>query len=233
MDELTGVTSTDDPRWRAYLEEVERVLAGRPLSSLVERTSEGLGIAPLYLRADLPALGPPRPIPAPPPGWTVMSVIQNGDPAAANRRLLEDLEKGAEGALIVLTPRARGSDGTFPGGVELRRVSDVERLLKGVHLEAVRLSFEAGVASVALAEALRHVVGASELESRQLSGCLGFDWRGTWARLGALPAPIKDLDALSVNMIRDFGAGLRVARIDASVFAEAGRPGSTDRRRLG
>jgi methylmalonyl-CoA mutase len=223
VEDWTRVESTDDPRWTEFRTEVERVTKGRPLEKLAVPTPDGLGIEPVYIRSDRPPgteLGWTS-VRNAAPRWEIRIPVLSADPATANASVLDELARGAEGLLLVLAPRARGADRAWPGGIQLERRSDLERLLRDVHLEMISVSFDAGVAAVPAAASLLSLADRAGVTD-QLTGCLGLDWTTARARLGALPAPQSDLDRLTASFLERTPDGLRVARIDGATWAEGG-----------
>src|SRR5680860_1341563 len=94
----------DEAAWRALVEEA---LKGAPFASLKSKTNDGIAIEPLYDRA--PASGR---IPGRTPGvpWGVTQRIDLPDPKAANAQILDDLNNGASG-LVLVFPGAIGDHG--------------------------------------------------------------------------------------------------------------------------
>lgn len=70
--------------------------------------------------------------------WKTISRIDMPDPKAANKQLLEDLEQGADGAVIVL----KDAPSAFGFGVELRGPTFFDALLENVFVDATHLRFE-------------------------------------------------------------------------------------------
>jgi methylmalonyl-CoA mutase len=132
------MTSTDDlslaadfapatyDDWRRL---VDGVLKGAPFEKLVGKTSDGLPIEPIYLRARNAAPIAGRPGAAP---WQIMQRIDHVDPAAANAQAIHDLENGAGGLEIEFAggPGARGF------GVADATSETLKRLFDGVVFDA-------------------------------------------------------------------------------------------------
>lgn len=225
VKDWTGIHDVDDPRWADFRAEVERASRGRTLESLVTRTPDGLGIEPVYIRQHRPAEPAWSTTRGQSTGWSLRAPVLAVDPAEANRILLQDLERGADGAVIVPSPAGRGADRSWPLGVELRARPDLGRLLEGVHLGMVSLAFDAGVAALSVAASFIDWAERSGVSESELGGCLGVDWTSARARLGALPDTCEALTEATVELARAAPAGLRVARVDGSVWAEAGASG--------
>src|SRR5216684_7130861 len=91
-----------------WLALVEKSLQGTPFDpKLVSRTYDGLGIEPVYPRAERS-----RPVAgrAPSARWGVVQRLDHPDPAAANVEALYDLENGATG-LAILSAGAPSANG--------------------------------------------------------------------------------------------------------------------------
>jgi methylmalonyl-CoA mutase len=90
--------------WRRL---VDGVLKGAPFEKLVGRTYDGLGIEPIYRRAQdaTPIAGRAQAAP-----WRIMQRIDHPDASAANAQALHDLENGATGLELEFAggPGARG-----------------------------------------------------------------------------------------------------------------------------
>ena len=91
--------------WRKL---VDGVLKGAPFEKLVGKTYDGIRIDPLYPRAKgaAPVVGPRRRAP-----WQIMQRIDHPDAAQANAQALHDLENGATGLDIRVSPAAPGAHG--------------------------------------------------------------------------------------------------------------------------
>jgi methylmalonyl-CoA mutase len=126
--------------WRGL---VDAVLKGAPFARLESRTSDGLTIEPLYARdAAATALGGR----APGAAWTIMQRVDHPDPAAANAQVLDDLQNGATGLVLVFAGSVSANGfGLDPSPATLTRALD------GVDLTAVAIDLN-------LSPATRHVV---------------------------------------------------------------------------
>ena len=126
--------------WRGL---VDAVLKGAPFARLESRTSDGLTIEPLYPRdVAATALGRRAPWAA----WTVMQRVDHPDPAAANVQVLDDLQNGATGLVLVFAGSVSANGfGLDPSAATLTRALD------GVDLTAVAIDLN-------LSPATRHVV---------------------------------------------------------------------------
>ena len=194
-----------------------------PEAVLAHTTYDGITVRPLYTAADAPDL---RDIGAPdrPPfvrgsrrsGWAVVTRHADPDPAGTNQAVLNDLETGATALWLVL-----GQHGTA--------VDDLSAALRDVYLDLAPVLLDAGVETVAAAEALLALAKERGVDPGQLAGSFGADPVGTCARTGADP----DLAGLArlVELRRSTGAAaMRIATADGTVFHDAG---ASDAQELG
>ena len=168
-----------------WLALVEKSLQGTPFDpKLVSRTYDGLGIEPVYPRAERS-----RPVAgrAPSARWGVVQRLDHPDPAAANVEALHDLENGATG-LAILSAGAPSAN-----GYGLRDVSQptLARALDNVWLDAAALRLDAGSRDLEAAEALIAIAAKRKVDFTKLDIALGLDPLGTLATRGLLDATPK------------------------------------------
>lgn len=155
LADLARFSATGRDDWRR---DVEKALKGRSFdAALVKRTPEGLTVAPLYTREDLPA-GADHEVPGQAPfargfagsgteheprrGWTRGALIEHPDAVRANAQLLADLDGGIERATVrVASARAlaalpaaasQRASASGRGGVWIDSGEDVATALSGV-----------------------------------------------------------------------------------------------------
>jgi len=197
--------ATDEAAWRKL---VEAALKGAAFDKrLVSQTYDGLRVQPLYARAAGAAvIGGRAALP-----WQVVQRIDHPDPQAANAQALRDLENGATGLALVLAgaPAARGF------GVVVDGVDDLERMLKGVMLDAIPLRIEtAPFAGRPVASLMTALVERRKLDPASLSIDFGLDPIGDVARTGRALLPWSDLAARAGATAKDLQAkGFRQARL--------------------
>jgi methylmalonyl-CoA mutase len=212
-------------QWRAL---VDKALKGADYEKrLVARTADGLRIPPLYTRADQRTeAGLPGHAPFTRGthetvdgfGWQILTLIDGGDAATANRDLLADLEGGANG--IVLQTLAPGQS-----GVALQSAGDAALALSGVYLDLARVELKGGLTGLATA---RHVMGAlpalaGKAGQRQLA--LNLDPIGNLARFGTAGAPIAAALTEAVAFAKTVRAAephAQTVLVDATIAHEAG-----------
>jgi len=118
-----------------WLALVDKALKGAPFEKkLVHKTYDGLRIEPLY-----PRRGDATPLAGREAGapWQIMARVDHPDPAVANRLLLDDLEGGATGVVLVVP----GSIGAYGFGADLS-AAGLERILDGVFLDGIAIEFD-------------------------------------------------------------------------------------------
>lgn len=202
--------------WRAA---VEAVLKGKSFDKvLVNRTSDGIAIQPLY-----PRKAGAAPIAARAPGlpWTIAQRVDHPDPAEANALALEDLGGGASGLVIV----TRGATGDRRGdGLVLDSLADLDRLLDGVMLDLIPVRVDAGTAAGHVAAMIAARVARDGLDPAALTIAFGIDPIGAFARRGTLEswdgAAAKAADAVLGLRARGFGGTQLVA--DGRTVHDAG-----------
>jgi methylmalonyl-CoA mutase len=133
---------SDEASWRKA---AEAALKGRPLDPVIRANLvDGTAFDAILPRASV------RTIAGRPAGarWSAMARVDIADPAAANAQVLEDLDNGASGVALVLTPDGLGA----------ATVDELDVALSGVMLDLVTTAVEAaplgGVQAAALVAAL-------------------------------------------------------------------------------
>ena len=200
----------EEAAWKALVEEA---LKGAPFASLRSRSYDGIAIEPLYPRATDASLIEGR---APGAPWAVMQRVDLPEPEAANTQILEDLNKGAHG-LVLVFPGAISDYGFALPPTE----AAVTNVLQGIHLDAgLDIEVEFGPPSRQAAGILAAHVRAKGLQPSAVRMRFGFDPLGAMAASGAPPMPWTELAPVVAGLIADLaGQGF------AGPFAVAdGRP---------
>lgn len=193
-----------DAQW---LKLVDKVLAGADFDKkLVARTYDGLALKPLYTRADWRADGDASGLPGGAPytrgstalgntvsGWDIRQMHGGSDPAAINKAILEDLERGVTSILL----RAAGAD--------------LDRALQGVMLDLAPVVLESGPDG---AEALLKLIAARGVRP-SFAGNFGLDDIGG-GRLDLAPSA-----ALAARIARD-APKARAFNVRGTVYHAAG-----------
>jgi len=186
--------------WKALVAEA---LKGAPLSALTSRSYDGIDIAPLYARARGSAVIPGRAAGAP---WAVAQRIDLPDAAAANAQILDDLNNGANGLVLVFAGAVGDYGYALPHGE-----ADIARALDGVHLDwGIDVALDFGPPSREAARIVVERVKETGLAPGDVKLRFGFDPLGALAVHGALPKPWSDIAPVVAGMIGDLaGQGFK------------------------
>jgi len=218
MDDLTLAGDFPQATREQWLKLVEGVLKGGDFQKqLIGRTHDGIGIEPLYPKAEGAA-----PVAREHAGrWRVSQRVDHPDPGKASELALLDLEGGAD-ALTLVTRKAPASRGF---GVRIDSLDDLDRTLAGVMLDLIHLRIDAGghgrqmaALVLALAERRGHVLSDLSLD-------LGLDPVGAMAAVGRMSA---SWDAMAhrmgdtLNDLTSRGVKGRAFLADGRVYHEAG-----------
>lgn len=205
----------------AWIAMVDKVLKGRPFDTLVSTTADGISVPPLYTRGSSPGGADEAGFPGADPytrgahaaprahgAWDVRSRVDHPDPAEANRRLLQDLERG------VTSIQLRWAEGT-----------DLARVLDGVHVDLAPVVLDAGLDVLRAVDALTNLWTDRSLDARDLRGGYGVDPLATLAARGGDPEDVDHhlsvLGRLAALAAAD-APGIRAVTVDATCVAEAG-----------
>jgi methylmalonyl-CoA mutase len=173
-----GFEPADEDAWLAA---VDKVLKGAPFTKLVSTTADGITVQPLYTPADAPGSRDEAGFPGQAPftrgahaagrvevAWDIRSVVTGADPATANARVLQDLERGVT-SLEVPTD---GDAATLAASLE------------GVYLDLAPVVLRPGFAFTAAADALIDLWTGRGTEPRTAVGGFGADPLATLAARG-------------------------------------------------
>lgn len=182
---------------------VEDALKGAPVSGLTARSYDGIDIAPLYARAEAAQVIPGR---APGEPWVVAQRIDLPDPGAANAQILDDLNNGANGLVLVFG----GAVGDYFYALPHAQ-ADITRILQGVHLDwGIDVTLDFGPPSREVARFVVEHVKAAGLAPGDVKLRFGFDPLGALATRGALMKPWSDIAPVVAGMIGDLaGQGFK------------------------
>ena len=175
-----GFPAADDARWRVL---VDTVLKGAEFRKrLVSRTADGIEVEPLYTR---PASGDAlfqRLHFGSQAGWRIAQLRAQTAPDAFAAAALDDAENGAEA--IIVRVEAPGQIGlpADPGSIDAA--------LRGLPLDRVQISLEAGSLAVDVGRAL--IAFADRRQARHCVSRLGIDPLGVLARTGELSGMSAD-----------------------------------------
>jgi methylmalonyl-CoA mutase len=178
-----GFAPADKAAWRAL---VDKTLNGAAFEErLVSKTYDGIDIQPLYTAANA---SPPLADALRPHGsfdadraWDIRALVDDPDPAEANRLLLADLEGGASSLLMKIDPSGQA-------GVAIASKADLEQTLDGVLFDLAPVALDAGFLGP-LAAGWLYEIAASKTLKPHLH--LHLDPLGAFARAGESPGPIQ------------------------------------------
>ncbi|SEH31091.1 methylmalonyl-CoA mutase family protein [Magnetospirillum fulvum] len=231
----------DRAQWLAL---VDKALKGAPFDKkLLTRLYEGIVVQPLYTRADVDGATDPSGFPGASPfarggrasgagteGWEIRSEHSAALPADANSAILDDLMRGATAIHLRLDSAARSGRATEAalwgeGGIAIHSADDLDRTLKGVLLEFVPLSLEAGASADRAAELLTALWRSRGTRPDQARGSFGIDPLGTLAAEGRLTATIEDslsrMAQIAASTARDWPNATAIG-IDTGAYHDAG-----------
>ena len=195
--------AADAERWRGL---VDKILKGADYEKrLVAKTADGLKIEPVYVRSSLegvPAGGVPGTAPylrgARPNsmgGWDIRAVHAEGDAAAANAAILDDLQCGATSVLLQIA--SDGRSGLQPNA------EVVARALQGVMLDVCPVALDAGSQGMVAARALMQAWETRGIKTDSRLGALNADPIGVLAETGALALEADDALIDAAKLVAD------------------------------
>ncbi|MBC8012616.1 MAG: methylmalonyl-CoA mutase, partial [Methyloceanibacter sp.] len=186
----------DEAVWRALVEEA---LKGAPFASLRSKTNDGIAIEPLYDRAQEASRIAGR---TPGLPWGVMQRIDLPDPKAANAQILDDLNNGA-GGLVLVFPGAIGDYGyALPA-----TGAAISAALDNVYLDAgVAVDLDLGVQSKDAAGLIATLVKARGIDPKDVRIRFGFGPLGGIAMSGQSPLPWEDVAPVFGGLVSDLAA---------------------------
>lgn len=218
------------PEREQWLELVDKVLRGRSFDDvLVSTTYDDIRVEPIYTRdGAIHRSAPGRPGFAravdvmPPSGgeWDIRQRQANADPAAANREMLLDLERGVTSLELVLDIGGRGD----VDGIVVADVDDLDRLLQDVLLDLAPVAISAGPSAVAAANLLGDLWERRGVDAGQRRGCLGLDPLGALARHGTVVGGLDAAYDAMAELIDRHAASpdVRPLVVDTGAFVDAG-----------
>src|SRR3990170_4895789 len=174
---------SDEEAWKALVAEA---LKGAPFASLRSKTYDGIDIEPLYPRAQEASRIEGR-VPGTP--WAVVQRIDLPDPKAANAQLLDDLNNGAGGLVLVF----QGAIGDYGSALPATGAA-ISEALDNVHLDAgIAIDLDLSRSSRDAAGLLATLVKARELVPQAVNIRFGFNPLGAIAVTGESPKPWPDI----------------------------------------
>ena len=183
----------DEAAWKALVEEA---LKGAPFATLRSKTYDGIGLEPLYKRAQDASRIQGRPAGLP---WAVMQRIDLADPKAANAQILDDLMNGASGETLVF----QGAIGDYGYALPATGAA-ISAALDNIYLDAgVAIDLDLSMQSKDAAGLLATLVKARGLGPKDCTIRFGFDPLGGIALNGQSPLPWKDIAPIFAGLVSD------------------------------
>ena len=183
----------DEAAWKALVEEA---LKGAPFAALRSKTYDGIGIEPLYKRAQDATRVEGRPAGQP---WAVMQRIDLADPKAANAQILDDLMNGASGETLVF----QGAIGDYGYALPATGAA-ISAALDDIHLDAgIAIDLDLSRGAKDAAGLLATLVKARGLAPQAVNIRFGFDPLGAIATTGESPKPWPDIAANFARLVSD------------------------------
>ena len=193
MSELSLASAfplAEEAAWKAL---VEKALKGAPFTSLESKTYDGLVVAPLYGRAPDGAVVPGR---APGTPWEVIQRIEIADRGTANAQILDDLNNGA-GGIVLLFQGAVGDRGFGLPSDE----AVLKAVLEGVHFEwGVPVELQVGPNAKEIGAIIAKLVKGRGLNPADVNFRFGFDPLGALAANGLNDGNAHDVAALAKDL---------------------------------
>jgi methylmalonyl-CoA mutase len=245
LDLASAFPAASEEAWRGL---VGRILGDRDFAeTLVRKTYDGIAIQPLYTGKDWPAEAEASGFPGLPPftrghrvtgqavsGWDIRQCHVHPDPSRCNDAILEDLGRGVTSIDLRLDLAGRrgqdSNDGHAAkmvgvGGVMVACIGDLDRALKGVHIDACPVGMHSGAAFLPAAAMMFGLVQRRGVAREAFLGALNADPLGALAELGGLTTSTRDaltqLGSLARYVAQEFPAATAVA-VDASGYHDAG-----------
>jgi methylmalonyl-CoA mutase len=210
-----GFPPADEAAWQAL---VKNALKGAPFSALRSETYDGIAVEPLYLRAQ-----EARPIAGRAPGhpWNIMQRIDHPDAKVANAQILDDLNNGANGIVLVFEGAVGDHGYALPA-----TGSAISAALDDVYLDAgIAIDLDFGFQSKEAAGLLATLVKARGIYPKSVTVRFGLDPLGTIALSGSSPLAWEDMATFLGQAISDFrqqGFAGPFAAADGRVIHAAG-----------
>jgi methylmalonyl-CoA mutase len=206
-------TERDD--WRKL---VEAALKGRSFDKLISKTYDGIAIEPLYERARgaQPVAGRAAGRP-----WQVLQRVDHPDPREANKQVLDDLENGATGLVLVMA----GSINANGYGLDASPQT-LARVFDRVHLDAgITIDFNLSAATRGAAGHFAELAKQRGLAPSAIDMRAGINPIGGFAAAGSAPGPWHVLSHIFSERVRELnGKGFRgpFAVADGRIIHDAG-----------
>ena len=213
-------TEFQAPTRQEWLDKIEVDLKGADFQKrLVWRTNEGFNVQPFYRREDLEGLKTPDSLPGEFPfvrgnkkdsnEWYVRQNIKVDDPAEANKKALDILNKGVDSI-------------GFRFGGDMVSAEFIETLLKDIRLDIVEVSYRTCPRhALELAELLVKYFEKQGYDKEKIVGGVGFDPIDKMLQKGKDTTPMLALLPKLVETLKDY-PNLRCVMVHSDTLNNAG-----------
>jgi methylmalonyl-CoA mutase len=171
---FSGFTPVSKEEWKAKA--IEDLKGADFHQKLVWKTDDGFPVYPFYTREDLTAIEPiiaeEQLITSAPRHWEQYTIINADDAIAANRQAQALVKCGATGVLFTFSDEGE---------------ADLPRLLEGLNLEELSISFSSPQPSVAFLSEYMGYLEEREIDLQSISGFYECDVLEQWITTGEEP----------------------------------------------
>lgn len=215
------------PSWEEWKQKATEALKGADFDKVMfTRTHEGITLKPIYRAEDLEGLPFVGALPGDLPfqrgnsaqadgSWEVAQAQSEAEPAALNKQILAELQRGLTMVNLVL---ARDD---APHGIVFKNAADFQTALAGVDLKAAPLMAQLDLDAPDLFAWLQQ----QNSETKTLTGSLAFDPIAEYARKGFLNLSWDSAWESLENAVKtriDQAPKLRAISLDGTVYEAAG-----------
>lgn len=216
---------------KQWEEKAKKDLRGKDPAILRWRPFNGVELEPVYFREDLESV--PH-LPATVPGsipyirgkksesnnWHICEIIDAVSPEDANVNALRAIGNGVDSLIFRCRTTRNGIN-----GIPVHRYGYIAKLLSGIPLDRVFVSFEPGIAGREIYSLFLSYIYNSGISSRSVSGLLFHDPIREWSLSGEVPVKTeyvyKDISGL-IEYCDEHTPSYRCLCIDSSEFYESG-----------
>ena len=187
-------------------EVIQKDLKGKDYKKALKwDTGEGIQPLPFYRKEDIENLGHSSDSLSHTPSWSILEIIEDTSPAAANERCLHALENGAGGLDIRLSPE------------RITSKKDLEVLFDNIQIEIITIVFGPSISSARVTTWMNGIITDRNLDHDSLDIHFSADALGQAALSGKLPHK-KWINDTTREILSGSGSLL----VDISPYANAG-----------
>lgn len=226
LDLASLFPATNRDQWQAL---VATALADRDFEkALVTQTYEGLDLQPIYSQDDAVNAGAAtrnaHALGRTASGWEIRQTVEHPEAAAANRQILQELQRGAMAVSIAMNTASHMPDDTARG-VWIPDSAALAVVLEGLYLDAVRIAFQPGADFAGVGAVIVAYLQDQKITEESVQIHFGADPLGALAATGSLPQSLPvALEALA-ELAGYSAAHLpqsRAVAVDSTVYHAAG-----------